>query len=71
MGGGTVRWIAPAMDQDYLCAVKIDPKPDIVAGPEERSKRRKLRELLKFEGKMHWEGNLDDLRLRAPMKTSA
>jgi hypothetical protein len=44
--------------------VKINPKPDIVAGAEEFSQRRKLRELLRYEGKMHWEGNLDDLRLR-------
>jgi hypothetical protein len=27
-------------------------------------RRRKLRKILKFQGKMHWEGDLDALRLR-------
>ena len=28
------------------------------------ARRRKLRRLLKFEGKLRWEGNLDSLRKR-------
>ena len=34
----------------------------------EFARRRKLRELLKFEGRLHWEGNLDDLRNREPRR---
>jgi len=30
----------------------------------EFARRRKLQDLLKFEGKLHWEGNLDNLRKR-------
>jgi Arc/MetJ family transcription regulator len=30
----------------------------------EYARRRKLQGLLKFEGKMNWEGDLDDLRKR-------
>ncbi len=30
----------------------------------EFARRRRLQELLEFEGKMHWEGNLDELRGR-------
>lgn len=30
----------------------------------EYSRRRRIRELLKFEGRVRWQGNLDDLRKR-------
>lgn len=30
----------------------------------EFTRRRKLRGLLRFQGKMHWQGNLDELRGR-------
>ena len=30
----------------------------------EYARRRKIRDFLKYEGKMHWEGDLDDLRRR-------
>jgi Arc/MetJ family transcription regulator len=30
----------------------------------EYARRRRLRGLLKFQGKLRWEGNLDDLRQR-------
>jgi hypothetical protein len=30
----------------------------------EFARRRKLQDFFKFEGKLHWEGNLDDLRKR-------
>jgi hypothetical protein len=33
---------------------------------KEAARRRRLRDLLKFEGKMLWEGDLDDLRERRP-----
>ncbi len=31
----------------------------------ELARRRRLQELLEFEGKMHWEGDLDALRGRS------
>lgn len=32
----------------------------------EYARRRRLRGLLALEGKLHWEGDLDQLRLRKP-----
>jgi Arc/MetJ family transcription regulator len=32
------------------------------------ARRRRLRGLLKFEGRMRWEGNLEDLRKREPRR---
>jgi Arc/MetJ family transcription regulator len=34
----------------------------------EYSRRRKVRELLKFQGRARWQGNLDDLRKREPRR---
>jgi Arc/MetJ family transcription regulator len=34
----------------------------------EYARRRRLRGLLKFEGKARWEGDLDELRRRRPIK---
>jgi hypothetical protein len=45
--------------------MKTKPDPDLGMDPRERSRRSKLRDLLEFEGKMHWEGDLDDLRKRS------
>jgi Arc/MetJ family transcription regulator len=34
----------------------------------EYARRRRVRGLLEFRGKMRWEGNLDDLRQRKPAR---
>jgi len=34
----------------------------------EYSRRRRVRELLKFQGRVRWQGNLDDLRKREPRR---
>ena len=36
----------------------------------EFARRRKVRELLRFRGKFHWEGNLDELRGRHGVESS-
>ncbi|MFL6234021.1 MAG: type II toxin-antitoxin system VapB family antitoxin [Thermoanaerobaculia bacterium] len=56
-------------DQALLDAMSQAPgktKTDVInEALREFARRRKLQNLLKFEGKLHWEGNLDDLRKRA------
>ena len=51
-------------------ALKVSPgktKTEVVNDAlREYARRRRLRGLSKFEGAMHWEGNLDDLRERKP-----
>jgi hypothetical protein len=51
--------------------MKTRPDPALdMDDPRERSRRIHLRGLLEFEGKMRWEGDLDDLRQRnkGPLK---
>ncbi|MEP7012545.1 MAG: type II toxin-antitoxin system VapB family antitoxin [Acidobacteriota bacterium] len=49
-------------------AMKVSPgrtKTEIInEALREYSRRRRVQELLQFEGKMHWEGDLDALRKR-------
>ena len=57
------------LDEDALTgAMKASPgktKTDVInEALREYSRRRKVREILKFEGKMKWEGDLDELRRR-------
>ncbi len=57
------------LDEEALTgAMKVAPgktKTDVInEALREYSRRRKIREILKFEGKMKWEGDLDELRLR-------
>jgi hypothetical protein len=44
--------------------MKTKPDPDLKMDLRERSRRGKLQDLLEFEGKMRWEGDLDNLRKR-------
>jgi len=57
-------------DQALTAAMGTAPgktKTDIInEALREYARRRKLQGLLKFEGKMRWEGSLDELRNRDP-----
>jgi Arc/MetJ family transcription regulator len=57
------------LDEDALIsAMKFAPgktKTDVINDAlREFARRRKVQDLLKFRGKMVWEGDLDELRLR-------
>jgi Arc/MetJ family transcription regulator len=56
-------------DQALLDAMSQAPgktKTDVInEALREFARRKKLQGLLKFKGKLHWEGNLDDLRKRS------
>lgn len=61
------------LDADALQrAMALTPgstKTDVInLALHEYARRRRLRDLLKFEGKMAWEGDLDALRKRRPSK---
>ena len=61
------------IDQDALTnAMKVAPgktKTDVInEALREFVRRRKVREFLKFEGKMQWEGDLDALRGRETLR---
>lgn len=55
-------------DEAVEAAMKAAPgrtKTDVINDAlREYARRRRLRELLKFRGKVRWEGNLDELRER-------
>ena len=55
-------------DEAMEAAMKAAPgrtKTDVINDAlREYARRRRLRELLKFRGKVRWEGNLDELRER-------
>jgi antitoxin ParD1/3/4 len=62
------------LDDDVLAgAMKVSPgktKTDVInEALREYTRKRKVREILKFEGKMEWEGDLDQLRLREAPRT--
>lgn len=50
--------------------MKVSPgktKTDVInEALREYSRRRRLKEFLKFQGKLPWEGDLDQLRRREP-----
>jgi Arc/MetJ family transcription regulator len=50
-------------------AMKVSPektKTDVInEALREYARRRRVRDILQFEGKLHWEGDLEDLRLRS------
>ena len=60
------------LDQDALAAA-MEAAPGrtktavINDALREYARRRRLRGLLAFEGKLRWEGDLDQLRLREPV----
>jgi len=58
------------LDDEALTSVlKTSPgktKTDVInEALREYARRRRLQEFLEFEGKMHWEGDLDQLRGRS------
>jgi Arc/MetJ family transcription regulator len=61
------------LDQDALAAA-MDATPGrtktavINEALREYARRRRLRGLLAFEGKLRWEGDLDELRRRKPVR---
>ena len=61
------------LDQDALAAA-LDAAPGrtktavINEALREYARRRRLRDLLAFEGKLRWEGDLDQLRKRQPAR---
>jgi Arc/MetJ family transcription regulator len=56
-------------DEALTSALKTSPgktKTDVInEALREYARRRRLQEFLEFEGKMHWEGDLDQLRGRS------
>lgn len=61
------------LDDDAIkAAMKAAPgrtKTDVINDAlREYARRRRLRGLLKFQGKVRWEGNLDELREREPAR---
>jgi len=50
-------------------AMKVSPektKTDVInEALREYARRRRVRDILQFEGELHWEGDLDDLRRRS------
>ncbi len=56
-------------DEALATALKTAPgktKTDVInEALREYARRRRLQEFLEFEGKMHWEGDLDALRGRS------
>ena len=63
------------LDDDALTrALAASPgktKTDVINDAlREYARRRKVRELLNFEGQMTWEGNLDELRQRRGRRLS-
>jgi Arc/MetJ family transcription regulator len=55
-------------DEALASAMKVSPektKTDVINDAlREYARRRRLQELLRFEGKVHWQGDLDELRGR-------
>lgn len=55
-------------DEALTSAMKVSPgktKTDVInQALREYARRQRLQEFLEFEGKMHWEGDLDQLRGR-------
>jgi Arc/MetJ family transcription regulator len=67
-GGAHMRTTLNVDDEALTSAMKTCPgktKTDVInEALREYARRRRLQEFLEFEGKMHWEGDLDRLRGR-------
>jgi Arc/MetJ family transcription regulator len=67
-GGARMRTTLNVDDEALTSAMKTCPgktKTDVInEALREYARRRRLQEFLEFEGKMHWEGDLDRLRGR-------
>jgi Arc/MetJ family transcription regulator len=66
----TMRTTLNLDDEALADALKTSPgktKTDVInEALREFARRRRLQEFLEFKGKMHWEGDLDQLRGRSP-----
>ena len=55
-------------DEALASAMKVAPgrtRTDVInEALREYARRRRVQQILEFEGKMHWEGDLDELRGR-------
>jgi len=61
------------VDEEAIAsAMRLSPgktKTDVInAALREYARRRRVRGLLRFGGKVRWEGNLDELRQRGPRR---
>jgi Arc/MetJ family transcription regulator len=68
-GGILVRTTLNVDDEALTSAMKASPgktKTDVInEALREYARRKRLQDFLEFEGKMHWEGDLDQLRGRS------
>jgi Arc/MetJ family transcription regulator len=68
-GGSPMRTTLNVDDEALASAMKVSPgktKTDVInEALREYARRRRIQEFLELEGKMHWEGDLDQLRGRA------
>lgn len=59
-------------DEALSQAMEVSPgktKTDVInEALREYARRERISELLKYEGKVRWEGNLDELRRRVPRR---
>lgn len=59
-------------DEALARAMRLSPgktKTDVInTALREYARRRRVRGLLRFRGKVRWEGNLDELRQREPRR---
>jgi Arc/MetJ family transcription regulator len=68
-GGAFMRTTLNLDDEALTSAMSSSPgktKTDVInEALREYARRRRLQSFLEFEGKMHWEGDLDELRGRS------
>ena len=68
----TMRTTLNLDDKALAAAMRLargKTKTDIInEALREFARRRRLRDLLKFQGRVRWEGDLDDLRKREPSR---
>jgi Arc/MetJ family transcription regulator len=72
IGRQTMRTTLNLDDEALARAMKLSggkTKTEVInEALREYSRRRRVRELLKFQGRVQWQGNLDDLRKREPRR---
>jgi Arc/MetJ family transcription regulator len=72
IGRQTMRTTLNLDDEALAHAMKLSggkTKTEVInEALREYSRRRRVRELLKFQGRVRWQGNLDDLRKREPRR---
>jgi Arc/MetJ family transcription regulator len=72
MGRQTMRTTLNLDDEALARAMRLargKTKTEVInEALREYSRRRRVRELLKFQGRVRWHGNLNDLRKREPRR---